>query len=320
MKRRFLFLLMTLLGLLTTLFTTACGSSESAAPSAQASADKRVLVVHSYSNIFPWTRDLNIGIIEGLRRTGYTTDEHYQLRTFFMDTRVTYTSTEQVQQRAVEALGMIEDFRPDILFVTDDNALRDVAVTYTEEHPNAAVSTVFSGINVDPSVYTPIQSLDRPGGPLTGALERVPYYEAFQLAKRLFPAASKIVILGDGGSSSRFVANTFHQDYPGPAENQPLEVLDFVLLETFKEWKETVLEYQDKADIIGVLNFHQLTDNNGAIVASRDVVAWMAENIRLLELGLVAEWAEDGILMSAGNSGYKTGIYAGVLGRNILSG
>lgn len=320
MKPRFLFLLITLAGLLAAASTAACGASEPASSPAQASAAKRVLIVHSYSNLFPWTRDLNNGVIEGLRRTGYTTDQQYQLKTFFMDTRITYTSPEGVRQRAAEALEMIEDFRPDILFVTDDNALRDVAVSYAQQHPNATVSTVFSGINVDPSIYTPIQSLDRLGGPITGALERVPYYEAFQLGKRLFPAASKIVILGDASTSSRFVANTFRQDYPGSAENPPLEVLDFVLLKTFQEWKEKVLESQNTADIIGVLNYHQLRDENGAIVAPWDVVDWMAENNRLPELGLVAEWAEDGILMSAGNSGYKTGIYAGVLGENILSG
>ena len=45
----------------------------------------------------------------------------------------------------------------------------------------------FSGINVAPSVYAPIQSLDAPGGPITGMLERIPYDEIFRLGKRLFP-------------------------------------------------------------------------------------------------------------------------------------
>jgi ABC-type uncharacterized transport system substrate-binding protein len=171
---------------------------------------------------------------------------------------------------------------------------------------------VFSGINVDPSVYAPIQSLDAPGGPITGMLERIPYDEIFRLGKRLFPDASKIVILADGGSSSEFVASTFQQDYLD-SESQPLEVLDCLPLQTFAAWKEAILEYQDKADIIGILNYHQLKDENGEIVASRDVVDWMTKNNLLPELGLVSEWAEEGILVSAGNSGRKTGILAGGL-------
>jgi putative ABC transport system substrate-binding protein len=237
-----------------------------------------------------------------------------------MDTRLTYTSPEQIKQRAAEALGMIEDLGPDIIFVTDDNALRDVAVAYNEEHPEAAIPTVFSGINVDPSIYTPIQSLGRPREPITGALERVPYFAIFELGKRLFPAASRVVILGDNSGSSQSVANAFQQDYADSTVNAPLEVLDFVLLATFEEWKKTVLDYQDAADIIGILNYHQLTDENGAIVTPRQVVDWMVANNQLPELGLVAEWAEDGILVSAGNSGYKAGIYAGTLGGRILGG
>ena len=295
-------------------------SSTGPASTPEPTADTRVLIVHSYSNAFPWTARLNEGIIEGLRRMGYTDGQDYELQTFFMDTRVNYTSSEQVQERALEALRMMEGYSPHILFVTDDNALKEVAVSYAVQHPDTPVATVFSGVNVDPSVYSPIESLDRPGGPITGALERIPYAEAFQLGKRLFPDASNIVILADASGSSAFVANTFQQDYPGSAGGSPLEVLDFILLKTFDDWKAAVLEYQDKADIIGVLNYQQLIDRDGNVVAARDVVAWMLENNTLPELGLVSEWAEDGFLMSAGNSGYKTGIYAGVLGSRVLGG
>ena len=298
------------------LLAVACSSPEPAptrTPTSTLVADTRVLIVHSYSDAFPWTADLNNGIIEGLRRMGYTDGQDYDLQTFSMDTRINYTSSEQVQERALEALRIMEGYSPDILFVTDDNALKEVAVSYAVQHPTTPVATVFSGINVDPSVYSPIGGLDRPGGPITGALERIPYTEAFELGKRLFPDASNIVILADASGSSAFVANTFQQDYPGSTSGSPLEVLDFVLLETFEDWKAAVLEYQDKADIIGVLNYHQLTDGQGDVVPARDVVAWMLENNRLPELGLVSEWAEDGFLVSAGNSGYKTGIYAGVL-------
>lgn len=301
------------------LLAVSCGGNRPA-PTPESTAGTRVLIVHSYSNAFPWTARLNDGIIEGLRRMDYTDGQDYQLRTFFMDTRVKYTSSEQVQERALEALRMMESYAPDILFVTDDNALKEVAVSYALQHPGTPVATVFSGVNVDPSVYSPIESLGRPGSPITGALERIPYTDAFRLGKRLFPDASKIVILGDASGSSAFVVHTFEQDYPGPTDDAPLEVLDFVLLETFDDWKAAILDYQDKADIIGVLNYQQLTDGRGNVVAAEDVVAWMLENNRLPELGLVSEWAEDGILVSAGNSGYKTGIYAGVVGGRILRG
>lgn len=311
-----------LLGLLTALaFVVGCEDTEpeSPQPAPEFDSARRVLIVHSYSDAFPWTHELNDGIIEGLDRAGFAEGPGYELETFFMDTRLTYTSPERVSQRAAEALEMVRSFAPDVLFVTDDNALKEVAVSYALENPAAPVPVVFSGVNVDPSVYEPIQSLDAPGGPITGVLERIPYHEVFELGKRLFPDASKVVILADGGSSSDFVANTFQEDYLD-LESQPLEVLNFIQIQTFAAWKATVLEYQDEADIIAILNFHLLRDEDGSIVPSGEVVEWMIENNMIPELGLVSEWAEEGILVSAGNSGYKTGIYAGVLGGEVLNG
>ena len=71
-----------------------------------------------------------------------------------MDTRLTYTSPEQVSQRAAEALEMVRSFAPDVLFVTDDNALKEVAVSYALENPAAPVPVVFSGVNVDTPAST----------------------------------------------------------------------------------------------------------------------------------------------------------------------
>ncbi len=205
-----------------------------------------------------------------------------------MDTRVNFTNPDQIEQRASEALEKLRDFDPDILFVTDDNALKDVAVKYVEENAGVAVPTVFSGINVDPTIYQPIDRLDSPGGPITGALERIPYTKALEVGKRLFPGATKVVILADGGSSSEVVRGTFEQDYPETGD-RPLEVLDFLLLKTFDEWKNAVLDYQDRADIIAILNFHQLEDVNGEVVPAQDVVRWMVEENRLPELALVSD-------------------------------
>jgi putative ABC transport system substrate-binding protein len=97
-----------------------------------------------------------------------------------------------------------------------------------------------------------------------------------------------------------------------------LQVIDYIQVETFEEWKEKVAEYQTKADFIGILNYYQLLDENGKVVPAPEVAKWTVHNNELPELGLVASQAEDGILAAAGISYYKTGIYVGVIGGNIL--
>jgi hypothetical protein len=83
------------------------------------------------------------------------------------------------QSSAEIVLDLIEEFKPDIVFVNNDKALKYVGVEYTKRHPEKELPFVFSGINLDATIYDPIESLEMPGGSITWALERVPYYEAF---------------------------------------------------------------------------------------------------------------------------------------------
>jgi len=281
----------------------------------------RVLVVNSYHEDWRYVeKDMTEGIVEGLSRAGYTEDRDYELKTFWMDTKITHITPEQIEQRAAIVFDLIDDYKPDVVFVNDDNALKYVAVDYTNNNPGKDLPFVFSGINLDPTIYEPIGSLENPGGPITGSLERFPYYDAFSLGKRILPNASKILLLADPSHSSDLIVGNFEERYQDKVVDSPLEVLGYIQVETFDEWKENVTEYQTKADFIGILNYHQLSDKNGEIVPISEVVDWMIINNDLPEIGLIPSNAEDGFLAVAGVSYYRTGIYAGLIGGDILGG
>jgi branched-chain amino acid transport system substrate-binding protein len=281
---------------------------------------RRVLVIHSYDEGWSWDQDVQRGIVEGLSRHGYSRDRDYELKTFYMDTKVTYTTPEQIEERAKMAIALIEEFEPDIVFVNDDNALKYVAVAYTDRYPDRGLPFVFSGVNVDPTIYAPITSLEHPDGPITGALERFPYYEGFTLAKRIVPNASTIVLLADSSSSSSFVVSTFKERYLDVVNDSPLQVLGPIQVETFREWQETVTAYQTEADLLGILTYHQLRDENGTVVPAPVVVEWTVQHNNLPELGVLTFHADDGYFAAVGVSGYKTGLYVGVLSGEILGG
>ncbi|MCK4492314.1 MAG: hypothetical protein KAU03_06795, partial [Candidatus Altiarchaeales archaeon] len=109
---------------------------------------KKVLIVHSYHKEWGWNQDTEEGIIEGLKRKGYILNRDYEFKEFYMDTKNTYTTPEQIRMRAEEAMEIINEFDPDIVLVNDDNALKYVAVVYAMENPDKKLSFVFSGINV----------------------------------------------------------------------------------------------------------------------------------------------------------------------------
>ncbi len=169
----------------------ACDEERPAPDTEETVAQTRVLIVHSYDEGFGWTREQQRGIVEGLQQSGFRNGENAAIETFLMDTRITYTSPEQIADRADEALQLIDTFRPDLVFVTDDVALQHVAVAYREQHPADGPAFVFSGVNGDPTTLPTIGSLARPGGRITGTLKRIPFLARSARRKRSFPTLSR---------------------------------------------------------------------------------------------------------------------------------
>ncbi len=280
----------------------------------------KVLIIHSYHKEWGWNQDTEKGIVEGLKRKGFILNKDYQLEKFYMDTKNTYTTEEQIKQRADKAIKMIDDIKPDLVFINDDNALKYVAANY----PDEKVPFIFLGINCDPEIIYPekIASLEEPGHNITGILERFPYYESFSLAKKIFPEKESVVLLADNSPSSSFLVNAFKERFleSEDIEDHPLEVLGVIQITTFREWKEIVKKYQDKSDFLGILTYHQLKDEKGIIVPPSEVVLWTIENNKLPELGFLLFHAEDGFWSAIGVSPYKNGIYVGTLAGEVLEG
>jgi ABC-type uncharacterized transport system substrate-binding protein len=278
------------------------GCSADDSPLGQGGADKpRVLIIHSYDNLFRWSAQQNDGILEGLKRSGYSSDD-YELRVFYMDTRVNFITDEQIAVRTEIATRTIDEFKPQLVFLTDDTAVEEVAVPYLQDHPDTPVSFVFSGLNGDPLEYPMVKSLDAPGARLTGTLERIPFNEALDAGKRVFAPASRIVIFADDSPSSRIVMDDFRRSiFSGTS--YPLEVVDFVQISTFEEWKQKVAEYDGQVDAIGVVNYHRIKDATGKIVPPKEVAKWTAENSDIPAFGLISDWSADGLPMSFGQRG-----------------
>lgn len=182
------------------------------------------------------------------------------------------------------------------------------------------VSFIFAGVNVDPTIYSPIKSLDLPGGRITGLLERIPFSKAFSLGKRIVPNASTMVLIGDASPSSDQIVRDFREWQRSEGENSSIRVLEFIQARTFDEWKDAILQNQGRADLLGVLNYYQIRDENGAVLPSSEVAQWTFQNNRIPEIGLVPSNAEDGFMAASGVSYWKTGIYAGIIGGEILKG
>lgn len=280
---------------------------------------KRILAIHSYNKDFDWVVKLDRGFTDALSESGYVLGKDYNLETFYMDTKVTYTKPEEIQARGIQAEQAIKDYRPDLVFITDDNALAYVAIPYIVSRQNNAPDFVFAGINSDPARFTTvIDNLQKPGKNITGALERMPILQGLGLAKRLFPEVKRAVIFADKSESSDFALREIRLLLE--RNKTGIEVKKIIQADSFEEWKKEILEAQGADDLIVVVTYHQLRDENGNVVPAAEVVQWTTENNRLPELGTLQFHAEDGFLMSIGVSGYHSGQYAGELAARIFSG
>ncbi|MBW1740793.1 MAG: hypothetical protein JRJ42_06610 [Deltaproteobacteria bacterium] len=281
---------------------------------------KKILIVHSYHQGLGWNEDTERGVVEGLKMSGYVLDKDYQMKKFYMDTKITYVTPQQIKERADKAIKLIEEFKPDLVIVNDDNALKYVAVTYAMENPQRKLPFLFTGINCDPTIYEPVESLENPGHYITGALERFPYYQSFSLARKIFPDKKRVFLMGDSSPSADFIVQAFKKRYLGTVKDSPLEVVAVVQVKTFKEWKEKIKEYQDKADFLGIITYYQLLDEHDRFVHAWEVLSWTINHNRLPELGFLLFHSEDGFWMSVGVSPLKTGRYVGKIAGDILDG
>ncbi len=297
------------------LVSAACAEEDTPSTANPFPERERMLVIHSYDDGFRWTAELGEGFVDGLEDAGMS----YDLDVFFMDTRVRYTTAEQVAERAEEALALIEESEPALVFVTDDVALREVAVRFVEEHPDTDTAFVFAGINVDPSEYEPIASLEAPGGRITGLLERIPIDNAMTVAKRVFPDAATVALLADGSPSSEVVIADFDATHPVGLDG-PIEIESFGQATTFAEWQQRITEANADADLIGLLNYHGLTGEGGAAVSPAEVLEWTLEHATKPVIGLIADLARDGLPMAVGNSGQLNGEAAAEIAVDILEG
>ncbi|MCV6637247.1 ABC transporter substrate binding protein [Candidatus Albibeggiatoa sp. nov. NOAA] len=200
--------------------------------------DRKVMLLHSYHDGYPWTRDITKGVKEVFLGTGI------KLKIFYMDTK-RRRSEQEKQAAAVKAKAAIEAFKPDVLIAADDNAAKYIIMPF---YKNTDLPVVFCGINSDASIYgftdknTKLSIVPN----ITGMLEKHPTNHTLKHLQ-LYARGNRIGSLGVDGIServaSRNVQNTFGRDF------------DKVYLHThYQDWKKSFLKLQNEVDMLFMHN------------------------------------------------------------------
>lgn len=274
-----------------------------------AKAPKKVLLIFSYHPEYTWVVEQTKGVEDILMDKVYDLEDKtiiqnskYKIEKFYLDTK-RKTSLEWKTEISEKAVEKIDEFKPDIVIVFDDNACELVAKQYIGKK----LPFVFCGMNGEPSDYS------FPAENITGVIERLHINESYKLLKQILPGVEKIAFITDNShTSNKIVSRINIADFPA-------EISEIVTTNNFDKWKTKIKDLQKNVDAIGIILYHTI-QADGKSIPSEEVIDWTLANNQLPEFVFWDFVIADGAFCGVTISGYEQGKVAAEIAKRILNG
>ncbi|WP_163336398.1 ABC transporter substrate-binding protein [Desulfopila sp. IMCC35008] len=199
---------------------------------------KKVLYVNSYHSGYEWSDKIEKGIFKALNITLLpdgsldTTKSDVDLKIIRMDTKRNVTE-EFKKKAALQAKTVIEQWHPDLVITSDDNAVKYLAAEY---YRNSDIPFVFCGVNLDASVY------GLPSANMTGIVEVTPVRTTITMLRE-YAAGDRLGYIGGDVLSEQEDLN-YLRDSVG------LDFSDGALVTSFAEWEQVYTRLQETVDML----------------------------------------------------------------------
>jgi ABC-type uncharacterized transport system substrate-binding protein len=189
----------------------------------------RVVYVNSYHQGFPPSDDITSGVLEVLA------SEEIEITSYFMDTK-RYPGEEYIRDKARALVDSIRLIQPDVLIVSDDNALKYLVLPHFRGDP---LAIVFCGVNWSADQY------DLSGINITGILEQLPVRELVETIKPYYPTMQNLLVLNENTTTSRKTRPILDTLMSGLGITVHQELVD-----DFDSWKLVFADANSTYDII----------------------------------------------------------------------
>ena len=206
-----------------------------------------------------------------------------------------------------EAIKMIDAYKPDLIYATDDGAQAAIL-----KYINTNIPIVFSGVNEDPQKYGYNKTKN-----VTGVLEREHFIETIDFLESLYPnKIKKIGVISHDASQWKVVMERIQKQ---TSKFPEIEFIGWDRVHTFEEFKNKIIEYQ-KNGINAIMHFNitGLVDENGNNLPETVAANWLVKNSNIPEVTFWSFAVENGALLSVEVSSEEQGKKAGDLARAIL--
>ncbi|MEC5384495.1 ABC transporter substrate binding protein [Uliginosibacterium sp. H3] len=259
----------------------------------------KIVHVMSYSSDWAWNQDQLRGFREGLGMTDAI------IRVVELDAK--HKDATQLKAAAKEAIDLIENWQPDLVYTNDDVAQAEVSVKFI----NSKIPFVYSGVNKEHRDY----GFDKAGN-VTGVLEREHFAGTLSLLREIKPVRNlRLAIVLDDDPTWVGVASRIRAEL---ARRKDVEVVEWLQPKTFEEYKSRMLALQGKVDAVGLLGVFRFTKPGGGYADYEEVLHWTADNSGLMDFSFWDTRVERGTLLAVTVSGVEQGRLAGRMARRIL--
>ena len=205
----------------TALFVAACFASTTVFAA-------KCLYVSSYHKGYAWSDGIERGLYPEL-------EGNCEVKQFDMDTKRN-KSAEYKKEAALKAKEIIESYKPDVVIVSDDNAVKYLVMPY---YKDSSTPFVFNGVN---------WTVDKYGLPytnVTGMIEVSPITAQINFAKTVVPNMKKIYYIDSDNTTGQKTVKYYQELFTEKGyEFSPK------LVKTFDEWKKAFIEAQQHDVII----------------------------------------------------------------------
>jgi ABC-type uncharacterized transport system substrate-binding protein len=211
----------------------------------------------------------------------------FEMEEFHFDA-MRITSKEALTEKGKEAMKMIDEYQPDLIYATDDNAQIYAAKNYA----NTDIPLVFSGMNKEPEDY----GYDKAKN-VAGVLEREDFIGAINTLQELYPNINKIAVISDDTPQWEDVMERMKN------ESHEIPGINFMVwhqFSYFENFKKSMLDYQDKVDAMMILYINGLKDNQENNIPISEIQKWRVKNNKLPEVSFWDFVVQEGVL-----SGYE---------------
>lgn len=261
-----------------------------ASPASAQVAGKKVLFVNSYHEGYEWSDGIERAAKAALEPAGA------QVKFFRMDTK-RHQDEAFRKQAGEKAKAEIEAYKPDVVILSDDMAVKYLLVPF---YKDAKLPFVFCGVNWDASKY---------GFPMKNATGMV----EVALVKNLIDSLKEYAKGGKVGFLSAD-SETEHIDAPFYKKQLGIEFASEKFVKSFADWKAAFAKMQGEVDIV-------FFGNNAGIEGwnEKEAAEFAAANSKVVS-GSIYDFMMPYVMLGYTKLAEEQGAWAGKTALEILKG